>query len=383
MSSIPKEPTPSERLSRVHEALSRHYHGPDIQGFDVICAAYAAHRLYGQPVWLTIIAPPSSGKAWMEAFGPLDKAHIVDAVTKNTFLSGQIVVEGEGRPPSLLHRFGDDAVILIPDFSTIASLPRAHRNSVLADMRKIYDGHLRKEFGTAASMAQREWKGKVTFIIAATPQLEHMHAVMQPLGERFVSVRWSRPGQGTVQGGIEAARVAIKQDAKAARSELCSAVSGLFAGLPSLHPELSDGTGQAIACLAEFTSRARAHIVRDSRKRIIAIPEPEGSTRLAQQLAQLARGFALIRGSGQVEEADLSLARRVAMDSIPGIRRKFLDHLIAANGNPDQPPLDMPSSTKSYAKEELEALGLISEGRLSSEAIALHFAAGLQNSARG
>src|SRR6185437_15022595 len=116
----------------------------------------------GPSVWPMLVAPPGSMKTELiDALDGLPSVHLIDRVTPNTFLSGQIK---DGKRPatttssSLLHRIGPSGIVLYPDFSTILSMNRAHRGSVLADMRRIYDGHLRKEYGTDENQSAHEWR---------------------------------------------------------------------------------------------------------------------------------------------------------------------------------------------------------------------------------
>jgi hypothetical protein len=293
----------------------------------------------------------------LAALGGLPTVHLIDRVTPNTFLSGQIK-DGERlqsrNSSSLLHRIGASGIIVYPDFSTILSMNRTHRGSVLADMRRIYDGHLRKEYGTDDDHREHEWKGRITFAVATTDEVDRHYAVFQTLGERFVMVRWGRPG------GIEAALKAMNQDCEGRAADLRTAVHRLVTGVSKHEPELSPELQQRIAALAEFAVRGRTHIHRNGRsKEIEYVPEPEAATRLAQQLAQLAKGSALVMQHAGVEDDDYRLVKRVAFDCIPAPRRRLIDALIRGEKSTGA------ASTLSYAKQELEALALLSDDALS------------------
>jgi hypothetical protein len=151
----------------VERVLKEHYHQPDVQAARAIYSAVAAHMLAGPAVWPMIVGPPGSMKTeLLNALDGLPSVHTVDQISPNTFISGQI--EDPRRksaiPPGLLHRIGPSAILICPDFSTILSINRNHRGSILSDLRRIYDGHLRKEYGTAPGKAQsREWTGRITF----------------------------------------------------------------------------------------------------------------------------------------------------------------------------------------------------------------------------
>ena len=174
---------------KVETALCTHFHDPDLEAARADYSGAAAHRLSGSPVWLMDLGTSGNGKTErLKALLGLDGVHLIDSVTKHTFLSGQIRRPGDPQTisSSLLHRIGSNGILIIPDFSTILSLPRDHRGAVAADMRRIYDGQLRKEYGTADSLRERQWEGRITCIIGATPYVDRHYSVLQPLGERFL-----------------------------------------------------------------------------------------------------------------------------------------------------------------------------------------------------
>jgi hypothetical protein len=127
--------------------LKTHYHEPDILAARALYAAGAAHALKGQPVWPMAVAPPGSMKSErITAFEGMPNVFLVDAVTPKTFSSGQIPDDRHpsNRPSSLLHRIGKSGIILIPDFSTVLSMKADDRATILATLRKIFDGNFSK-----------------------------------------------------------------------------------------------------------------------------------------------------------------------------------------------------------------------------------------------
>ena len=361
-----------QRWNAVVEVMRRRFHGADVQAARVVYASVAAHRLEGQPVWPMAVAPPGSLKTEiLDALHGLPHVHFIDSVTPNTFISGQIVEGGEGRSPSLLDRVGGSATIAIADFSTVLSMNRDKRGSILADMRRIFDGRLRKEYGTAEP--PRDWAGRITFVVAATPDVDQHYAIFQTLGERFLMVRWHRPG------GVEAAMKAMNQNVKAAKAEMKGAVHALFNGLPE---ELAEVTLEVddqyrLAALAEFTVRARTQVPRDGSKDIVYVPEAEAPTRLAQQLCQLAKGSALLVGRPAVGPEDLDLVQRVAFDCIPDKRRQVVDHATQTENGLEPAELTVPESSLWYCRQDLEAMDLLSGQGLSGLAKKLLAQAGV------
>jgi hypothetical protein len=361
---------PAAYWRKVKTVLLTHYHKPQIAGARSLFSAVAAHRLKGQPVWPMMVAPPGSIKTELvESLDGVPGVHFVDTVTPHTFISGQIEDHKKPgnqepkAPASLLHRIGPDGILVCPDFSTVISMNADHRGSVLADLRRIYDGRLCKEFGTAEKLQERKWEGRITFIAAATPDVDMHYAIFTTLGERFVMVRWHRPG------GIEAALKAMNQDRQAAKQALREAVHGLLKSIGAVEPELPRKIQKQIAALSEFAVRARTHVPRDGyRKDIIYVPEPEASTRLSQELAQLVKGSALLSGRSCATQKDYAVARRAGFDCIPAMRAKVLEILIAGG---DISSVDMPRSTKSYAVQDLRCQELLAENGLSPLAVEL------------
>ena len=281
-------------FERVASALQKHHHKPDLQAVLGAYAAIAAHRLPGQPVWAMLVAPPGSMKTdLLAALEGLPRVHLLDCLTPNTFLSVQVKDRKgpvTGHSPSLLHRIGLSGIIAYPDFSTLLSMNRDRRGSVLADMRRIYDGHLRKEYGTDDDPKMREWKGRITFAVATTDE-------GRPLLLGFSNAR-----RALHQDSVESARWhggSIDSNG----SELRSTCNGPQRGCSWINERTRHPASGTLAChagriaaLAEFTVRARTHIHRNGySKEIEYVPEPEAATRLAQQLAQLSKGSALVR----------------------------------------------------------------------------------------
>lgn len=196
------------RWQNIEEALAKHHFQPDLQAARAACASVAAHSLKGAPVWPMLVAPPGSMKTHLlGGFDDLWGFHFIDNLTPQTFISGQLddPLRKSTVPASLLHRIGAEGIIVYPDFSTVLALAADKKASILADMRRIYDGKLRKEFGTSENLDKRTWEGRITFVVAVTPEIDRHYSIFSTLGERFVMIRWPRAG------GIEAALSAMNQ----------------------------------------------------------------------------------------------------------------------------------------------------------------------------
>jgi DeoR-like helix-turn-helix domain len=77
--------------------------------------------------------------------------------------------------------------------------------------------------------------------------------------------------------------------------------------------------------LADFVTRCRSGIVRDGyRAELIYAPEPEMPMRFVKQLFELLRGVVLVLGRQEAAAEDMDRVARVALDSIPAVRRMVL-----------------------------------------------------------
>jgi hypothetical protein len=344
-----------EDWAEVERVLLAHTYKPDLVAPRALYASYAAHRLPGNAVWLMVVGPPASGKSEMlSAIDGLRDVHSIDSFTSKAFLSGR--VDDPANPmatkPSLLHRIGESGIILAKDFSTVLSAKHEVRETVFSDLRKIYDGELSKEFGTGEDPNKHKWKGRITFLAGVTPEIDKHSATVQSLGERFILVRIPRAD------GPDAAMVAMNQNTVDMRRDLKHVVSRLLENLPTYNPAIPKSLQRKIACLGEIVACARATITRggDRGKEITDEPQIESSTRISQQLAQLGRGSALLSHRQEVNDFDYRLVQRVGLDCIRPTRRQLLEAVLRGRNLAE---LKMNPSTRKYALEDLEAVGLI------------------------
>jgi len=254
----------------------------------------------------------------------------------------------------LLHRIGKSGFLVAADFSTILSMDERCRARILAQLRRIYDGHFTREFGTEENSNQRDWKGRLTFITGATPDIDRHYLVFRELGERFIQVRW--PRAGGIEAGIKAMRLRrnASEDLRKAMHQFLLPILTRQSILP---PHFTEEFELRVAHLGEFVALARAQVPRERfNHEPITAPCPEGNTRLPQQFAQVGRGAALLAGRERIMEPDFALVRRAAFDCIPATRSAVLRAILA-----EQSPYStgISSSLVSRTIEDLQALSLV------------------------
>jgi hypothetical protein len=349
---------------QIETFLTENYLNPDIDAAKIMFATVASHRIADYPpAWAMGIAPAGSMKTEiLKSLDGLPSVYLVDEVTANTFISGKHSQPGEPRttPASLLHRIGDEGIIISADFSTVLEIDEKTRGKILSQLRRIYDGQLRREFGSEENLDEREWKGRITLLAGATPEVDRFHKVFAALGDRFARVRWPRAG------GVEAAMMAMNQD-RSVSERMKELVHEFF--LPVLSqqkidaPKLGHEMMLRIANLSEIVALARTYVPRNSYDREIdGAVQAESNTRLPQQLAQIGRGWAVLMNRPEVDEDAFALIRRAAWDSIPPVRRAIVEALIAGR-KPHSARL--PFATVDRALEELGAIGFLAMTKVS------------------
>lgn len=343
------------RLPDVHAVYGRWLRLHDPEVVDVTLAAVAANLLDGDPLWLFLVAPPSGLKTELiRPLAALDQVYPLSNLTAQTFASGYERPKGHGEVSLLLKL--DGKILTLKDFTTVLTMHRDKRGEILAQLREIYDGHYRKEFGNGKVV---DWTGKLGLIAGVTGIIDTQYVVNQVLGERFLLYRIPAAAE------LEVAESAMSQQGLESmmRTELREAVAAFFSELVPLRVPIPDPIRTRLAALAAFTARARSGVVWDWHGEIEYVPEPEGPGRLAKQLATLARGLAVVRDTREVTPAEYLTVYRVAEDTIPAQRRAMLAPLMdfpeALETGRLAELARYPTSTARRYLHELAAMGLV------------------------
>lgn len=121
---------------------------------DIVFGVIVANKWDCDPVWLFLVAPPSSGKTEiLRTFKKSDGANLpgfysFSKITDHTLISGLQLGNNRG-DYSLLPKL-DGKVVLIKDFTSVLNMRREARENVFNDLRECHDGYLEKEFGSTA-----------------------------------------------------------------------------------------------------------------------------------------------------------------------------------------------------------------------------------------
>lgn len=323
---------------------------------DVALAVIVANRMEGDPLWLWLVAPPSSGKTEIiRSLSDVPDVFPLSALTAQTFASG---FEKKGAETSLLPKIAGKTVTM-KDFGTVLSLHRETRAEILAQLREIYDGQFSKQWGNGKSF---DWSGKVGLLAGVTGIIDREYALGSILGERFLMYRVKgAPARILAQRAIAQGAMWEQDQRQALRAIVAAFLETLLPVAPPTPQPILEG----IAALAEFTARARSAVFFDHySKDIDLIPEPEAPGRLAKQFALLARALARVRGEPAVSLATYATVSTVASDTLPATRRVILETVVAQRGAPATTTAiatatDYPTSSARRYLQELAAVRLV------------------------
>lgn len=288
----------------------------------LICATVIANRLTLDPVWLLIVAPPSGGKSELiTGLNDLDFMHPISTLTQHTFASGMV---NQKKQVDLLHRI-NGKIIALKDFTSILSMNKEAQREVMGQFREIYDGEYVKEFGTGKTT---KWKGKIGIIGGVTPEGAYQFQEHSGMGERFILYKMLQPGRVEMskrvrenRGKMAANRIVMKDAFK----EYIEYVLDNLAG--SITVKLDEDLQDDLFAVADFATLARSKVKTDFRgKDIIYVPEPEMPGRFVGELLALATALAIMN-RGSLSEEDMQLLYKVALDSIPSVRKLAINAL--------------------------------------------------------
>jgi hypothetical protein len=232
---------------------------------------------------------------------------------------------------------------------------RDARAEVMAALREIYDGSWTRHVGSDGGQTLH-WAGKLGLVFGATPALDSHYAASAALGERFLLCRLPDAEQPQLRRAFAHAG---RQTGRM-RKELTEAVAALFAG-PRREPrELSDPELDELEEFVWLAVRLRSAVERDRTSREVEyVHGTEGPARLGLTLERLLAGLDAL---GLDRARAFDVVRRIALDSVPPLRRRAYTWL-AAQQTPQATTavaaaIGLPSNTARRVLEDLAAYRL-------------------------
>ena len=331
---------------------------PDPTPVLAVLGAIAANYLDGDPVWLGLIAPPSSAKTEiLNATSMLRDVVQAATVTPAGLLSGTPKKQHDKNARGgLLRQIGEFGIIVLKDFGSILAMHPETKAEILAALREVYDGAWTRHLGSDGGRTLA-WKGKIGLVFAATEVIDAHHSVIGSMGDRFLLSRLA-PAAGKLQ--FSRALDHVGATTKQMRTELAEAVARLFAGRRAEPQPISNEEIEQIGDIISLAVRLRGAVARDRGSREIeAIYGAEGTARIGLALERLLAGLGTL---GVERKIALEVVKSVALDSVPPLRRRAYD-CVCKYRNVETSDvaieLNLPTVTTRRILEDLAAHGLV------------------------
>jgi hypothetical protein len=349
------EPAPPATLRQVIATFDRWLVLRDHTPIYAVLGAVAANLLPGDPVWLGIIAPPSSAKTEiLNSLLRLPNVEPTATLTPAALLSGTPKRQRDKTAKGgLLNKIGTFGILLLKDFGSILSMRPDAKAETVAALREVFDGSWTRHLGTDGGRTL-SWSGKVGFIFGATEAYDDFHGVIGSLGDRFLLCRLGPSFGGQLKRAMDHRGAATKT----MREELGAAVAGLFTAALPEPPPLSDDEFQRLEDVVSLAVRLRAHVNRDRYSREIeSIHGHEGPGRIGLCLERLLGGLG---GIGVPRKHAMRIIEDITLDSTPPTRRHVFEMLTetATETRVIAIALRLPTTTTRRTLEDLAAQGL-------------------------
>ena len=295
-------------------------------------AAIAALKIKGNPLWLFMVAPPSSGKTTIiEAFESAYNYTVhLSKLTATSLISGGKVVktneEGEEEEidPSIFAKLGNK-VLFVKDFTAVLSMGTNDQEALFGLLRDGYDGSFRQTYGNGV---ERVYEDHYFGIVAGVTHAIHGEN-HSSLGERFLKINLL--DEEFVE--IDHIRRALKnvKTNKSYKSKLQGSIIGFLDHIASIDkiPELGEDTPlfEKLINLSQFVALVRTKVERAYGRDMTYRPEPEVGTRIATQLSKVGSALAMVYGEKEVSEKCYRVMQKIALDSCVGYQLEVLNIL--------------------------------------------------------
>ena len=324
-----------------------------------ILCAYASHRwLAGDPVWLGLVGGSGVGKTErLNALTTLPNVTLASSITSEGALLSASPRRDRTKEATggLLRQLGTDGFLVLKDLTTLLSMHNETQSAVFAAFREIYDGRWSRAVGSDGAK-HIEWSGRLGLVFGCTTELDRRRAFYSTMGERFLLVRLE-PDDSSV--GWARANVGREPEMRREMAEVVRLLLEQDHPANSPHP-IDEEMGARLDALSILATSARSPVARDYSGQIELVLDRESPNRFVKQLIGLWKGAGLI-GLGIKDTEDL--LARVALDSIPQLRRQALEVValsdVSLSTAEAAEKMSRPTRTVHRALEDLEAHGLL------------------------
>ena len=313
--------------------------------------AVALSQEVDRPLWLMVVAPPSSGKTEMlKLISTVTGYHHIPALSTRYLFSGHSDAQGG----FMIREVRRKGLLAFPDFTTVLSMNPTARREVFNQLRVIHDGEAGRGTGIDTG-GTRIWRGKVAVVACVTDTIERFREQSNDLGERFLYYVFHprNPEYGELAGMLTSpsARKSVQAKVKQLVHRRKSAVASV---------QISGASGARLLAMAGFVGRARAPVVRERSTHEISHVHPaEMPYRVNGGLSTLYRCLFVIR-DGDID-GSMRIITSVALSSVPASRVDVF-RAISSGGRTVKSiaeTVGLPETTVRRTVEDMEAQQLL------------------------
>jgi hypothetical protein len=320
-------------INRLVREFQRYLFLPDPQPLYALFGCLIANYGEGSPLWLMLVGPPSCGKSELIA-----SLYSIPGILHSQALSGagallsgtRLKERAKDATGGLLRQIGPRGALTFKDFTSMLSLRQETLRELLAAFREIYDGRWGRQLGVDGARSL-EWRGKLGIVGGCTEAIDRHSSLTSEMGERFLYYRFPTPTDrafGQSNALVNRVDARLNEHLQAAVDEFLREI-GVDWSFPAEFPSLERADHYRLIAWAQFASAARSAVERDPyRHEIQYRSSTEYPMRLTAQFSELLRSMRYI---GVPEREAWFVIRKLAFDSIPGLRRDLLDRLVRAN----------------------------------------------------
>lgn len=296
---------------------------------DALACAFIAVvslRFDGNPFWVHIVGPASSGKTTIiEAFEACVKqSYHLSRVKDTSLVSG---FAGAGEDPSLLAKL-NNLCLFIKDFTPILSMGAEAKRSVFGIFRDAYDGRYVQTYGNGTVRTY----DNLHFGVVTGVTLAIHNENSSDLGERFLKINLL---DDSFNHDAHIRR-ALQNDAEKTthRETIQAAVCGFLKYLEGITavPILPEKYETRLSALSQFVAFIRTNVDRKNGKDMAYRPSPEVGSRIATQLKKAGVTSALIYGKNEVDNDCYRLMTKIALDSCVSWHLELVKSLNGSSG---------------------------------------------------
>ena len=305
----------------------------------VFLATIIGNQLDMDPIWLHLIAPPSSGKTefidsvrFVKKNGK-DLVFPISDLTVNTFASGQ-----KGKDTSLLNEVRRGSMVVFKDFTSMISKEPVAQKAIMGQLREIYDKTYVKRTGNGKKVI---WEGKIGIITGCTQVIYNQSEEFAAMGDRFMMYQIKQPNEKDALRKVYQNMQDNTFDKKRKKIQeyMDSYLNYCFDNIENVDIHLPEKTVNDIINIVSFTTKVSSGIITNDKKdnRVEFVPEKTMPMRMFKQILGMAKAFLFMnkieaKAKGIETEVDLTeeqikILYKVCFDSIP-IRRRWALQII-------------------------------------------------------